>query len=245
VRAATKSILFRLGVGGAAQRLKRAVEPRATRQDRRDADHLRVILAATLAPGSSCVDVGANVGDVLAEMVRLAPEGRHVAFEPLPALAAALAQRFPGVDVRSVALADEAGRSSYAHVVTRPGWSGLRERPMARDERVETIEVEVRRLDDELPEDLAPALIKIDVEGAELGVLRGARETLRTHRPLVVFEHGLGSADHYGTHPRDVFGLLAGLGYRVFDLEGEGPFTEAAFVETYLAARRVNFLARP
>ncbi len=108
-----------------------------------------------------------------------------------------------------------------------------------------TITVPTQRLDDALPDGCAPALIKVDVEGAELQVLEGARATLATHRPVLVLEHGLGSADHYGTRPEDVHDLLSGLGYRLFGLQGQGPFDRAAFAATFHAATLVNFLATP
>jgi FkbM family methyltransferase len=245
LRDAVRRAVVAVGLEGPARRVKRALEPAATTRDRRDQDHLRAILAAALAPDANCVDVGANVGDVLADMVRLAPHGRHIAFEPLPALAADLGARFPAVDVRAVALGDADEPAEFVHVITRPGWSGLRERPYPGDERVERITVTLARLDDVLPDGYVPAFIKIDVEGGELDVLRGARRTLAAHRPLMAIEHGLGSADYFGARPHELHGLLTELGYRVFDLDGDGPFSVDAFVETFNAARRVNFLARP
>jgi len=240
--------LTTVGLEPRAVALKRAFEPAHTTQDRRDHEALATIFAAALAPAANCVDVGAHAGDVLSEIVRIAPLGHHIGFEPLPQLAHELQQRLPGVCVRNVALSDEPGTASFTHVIDRPGWSGLKHRPTPDGDatRTELIEVTVERLDDALPEDYVPTLIKIDVEGAELGVLRGARATLATHRPLLVFEHGLGSADHYGTAPEDVHDLLAEeLGYRVFDLQGGGPYGRATFVETFHTAARVNFLARP
>jgi FkbM family methyltransferase len=242
-----RRVLSAAGLEPRAVALKRAFEPRHTTQDRRDHEALATIFAAALAPEANCVDVGAHGGDVLAEIVRIAPRGRHVGFEPLPQLAAALRRRHPGVDVRAVALSDRAGTADFTHVLDRPGWSGLEPRPTpdGAQARTETITVTLQRLDDALPPDYAPTLVKIDVEGAELQVLQGARATLATHRPLVVFEHGLGSADHYGTRPEDVHDLLTELRYRVFDLQGGGPYDRAAFVETFHTAARVNFLARP
>jgi FkbM family methyltransferase len=234
------------GLEPRAVALKRAFEPAHTTQDRRDHDALATIFAATLAPDACCIDVGAHSGDVLAEIVRIAPRGHHLAFEPLPALATALQKRLPGVDVRNVALDDASGTAPFTHVLDRPGWSGLKARPTPDGDapRTETIEVTVERLDDVLPDGYTPTLVKIDVEGAELGVLRGAHATLAAHHPLVVFEHGLGSADHYGTGPGDVHDLLTGLDYRIFDLQGQGPYDRAAFVHTFYTAARVNFLAR-
>jgi hypothetical protein len=129
--------------------------------------------------------------------------------------------------------------------MTNPGWSGLRERPYPGREEVRQIAVRAERLDDALLGEYRPSFIKIDVEGAEREVLAGAIETISRHRPLIVFEHGRGSANYYGTAPGDVFALLCGEAQlRIFDLEGGGPYSAAQFAETYEAARNVNFLAR-
>lgn len=207
---------------------------------------LHVALAAILRPDSSAIDVGANVGAVLESIVRIAPQGRHMAFEPLPGLCAALAERFPGVEVEQVALSDAAGTAEFTHVLDAPAYSGLRQRADLPQglEQVQRIQVRTARLDDVLPEDRAPALIKIDVEGAELQVLQGAIETLRRHRPFVVFEHGSGGADLYGTRPEQVFDLLTEVGLRIFDMDGGGPYTRERFQETFTEPIW-NFLATP
>jgi FkbM family methyltransferase len=227
--------------------VRRAFEPASRTQDRRDHEALATIFAAALTETSNAIDIGAHGGDVLGDLLRIAPRGHHIAFEPLPHLAEQLQQRLPQVDVRAVALSDANGTADFAHVVDRPGWSGLKERPTpdGAAARVTTITVPTQRLDDALAPDYVPTLIKIDVEGAELQVLQGARETLATHHPTLVFEHGLGSADHYGTRPEDVHDLLAGLGYRIFDLQGQGSYDRATFVSTFHTSARVNFLARP
>ncbi len=153
---------------------------------------------------------------------------------------------YPGVDVRQAALADDDGDAEFVHVLAQPGWSGFLERPYPAEERLERITVRTERLDTALcDQDYVPTLVKIDVEGAEVRVLRGAIETIARHRPLVVFEHGLGSADMYGTGPDDVWALLVEHArLRVFDLDGGGPYTLASFAEAYRRADRVNFLAR-
>jgi hypothetical protein len=143
-----------------------------------------------------------------------------------------------------VALSDAAGELPFVHVKTRPGWSGFKQRPYPGDEQIEHITVPVARLDDVLPEDYTPTLIKIDVEGAELGTLRGAEQTLRNHRPVLLLEHGLGSADFYDTRPEQVHDFLTELGYRIFGLDGAGPLSLAEFVDCFERGTRVNFLVR-
>jgi hypothetical protein len=86
---------------------------------------------------------------------------------------------------------------------------------------------------------VAPALIKIDVEGAEGLVLQGARETIIAHRPFVVFEHGH-SASEYETTSEEIFDVLCGDGrLRIFDLDGGGPYTRPDFA----VAKYWNFVA--
>lgn len=233
--------------GPAARSAYRAVfRPAVARRERRDNDALRVILAATLAPDSCAIDVGAHRGDVLRDIVRLAPHGRHVAYEPIPDMHRELTAAFPGVDVRAAALSDEPGETEFTYVRTSPAYSGLRERSYPGREELEKISVRVETLDGDLPADLAPAFLKIDVEGAELQVLRGGIELLARHRPVVVFEHGSGASPAYGTTPVQVFELLSdGAGMRVFDLDGGGPYSLAQFEEAFAGGERWNFMARP
>jgi len=56
---------------------------------------------------------------------------------------------------------------------------------------------------------ILPKTITLRLEGAEEQVLHGALETIRRHRPVVVFENS-NSAAEYGTRPDDVFEMLCG-----------------------------------
>jgi len=210
------------------------------RRNTRDDRHLRAVLAAALARDSRCVDVGANVGGILKHMVQYAPEARHVAIEALPQLANQLRARFPSVDVRAVAVSDHTGEAQFTHAIDEPALSGLRAGKTA-GHRVEKITVPVRRLDDLI--DFAPTFVKIDVEGAELQVLRGAERVLSTG-PIVAFEHSNRLAPHFGTRPEQVHELLTDAGLRIYDMDGEGPLTADRFVAAFHAHTRFNWLAR-
>ena len=100
----------RLGVEEQARRAWQMARP-AVRRDLAERAQLRRLVAWTVPRDGHCIDVGAHAGEILAELVRVAPGGRHIAYEPLPALASALRAAFPQVDVRAKALANENGRA--------------------------------------------------------------------------------------------------------------------------------------
>jgi FkbM family methyltransferase len=215
---------------------------RTARREARDNEHMRVLLAACLAPDSNCIDIGAHSGGVLREIVRCAPRGRHIAYEPLPHLATELAREFPGVEVRAAALSDHDGEATFVHDRTEPMRSTLDPHAFTDHEHATTIDVRVERLDAVLPADYDPALIKIDVEGSEGKVLAGAIETLRRSRPIVVFEHGGGGT----SSPTDVYATLVEQAeLRIYDLDGIGPYSLADFVATYPLPTMWNWIARP
>jgi FkbM family methyltransferase len=212
------------------------------------------VMRRCLRRDSNCIDVGCHEARVLAHILAIAPDGTHFAFEPLPSLAGRLRDRFearhPKLHIAEIALSDETGESSFQHVVSHPGYSGLRPRRYdLPDVRVEEIRVRTDRLDHLVPVNLRVDFVKIDVEGGELGVLLGAAETLRRHKPIVVFEHGLGAADHYGSTPEEVWDLLAdcGLGASLMErwLRGEGPLGRKEFVEQFCNGWNYYFIAHP
>ncbi|HYC76703.1 MAG TPA: hypothetical protein VEI02_03645, partial [Planctomycetota bacterium] len=71
------------------------------RRDHRLYDRRTFALIDRVLPvDGAAVDVGCHEGAVLRRILRRAPRGKHVAFEPLPAYAARLRSEFPGVEVR-------------------------------------------------------------------------------------------------------------------------------------------------
>jgi FkbM family methyltransferase len=187
-------------------------------------------LRAALSPGDGAADVGANKGAYLHWMRRaVGPSGRVFAFEPQPGLARYLeavrrGMGWQNVLVREVALSDGAGRRTL-HVPGRENSPGASlekvDEPSAGRDR----EVEVDTLDHQL-DGARIALLKVDVEGHELAVFRGAVRTLSEHGPTLLFET---EARHLsGRSPHEVFSFLSGLGYRgqFFSRRGLRPIGE-------------------
>lgn len=216
------------------------------RRDTLDNQHLRLLLSFALAEDSNCIDIGANKGEVLAQMVRAAPRGRHIAYEPLPHLHKSLSDHFPSVDVRLAAVSNQEGEASFTHVKNLATHSGFREIPYPVQPQLEKMTVRTETLDACLPTEYVPALIKIDVEGAERQVIEGAINTISKHRPIVVFEHGKQASSHYDTLACHIYSLLHDeAGLRIFDMDGNGPFTLARFEEIYTTGKLWNFVAHP
>ncbi len=231
----------------AARRLQRPELLAAVYAPARQAQHeeigIKAALAASLRGDATYVDVGTNRGQVLREAVRIAPRGRHVAFEPIPALAEEVARAFPGVDCRRLAIGARREVSEFCHYRRLDGWSGLRRSAEISDERgdPELITVQVSTLDEELAE-VTPAVVKIDVEGAELAVLEGGRTLLSRARPLVIFEHVARAAAAYDAPLAGPWELLDELGYTIYTATGEGPCDRATFAASEDV---VNWLAVP
>lgn len=204
---------------------------------------MRSVLAGVLREASTYVDVGTNRGQLLGDAVRIAPLGAHVAFEPIPELAAVVRERFPAVRCHQAAVSFEPGTETFCHFRTMDGWSGLRRREEISDDigSPEMITVEVVTLDEALKE-TKPSVLKIDVEGGELNVLRGASRVLSQDQPLVLFEHEHDPAALYGATSEAIWDLLSETGYRIFTVTGMGPFSRAPFAQ---ARDTVNWLAVP
>jgi len=209
------------------------------------------IMRRVLLPDSNAVDVGAFEGGLLKHIVRLAPFGRHVAFEPLPARYERLREAFPRVRVHPFALGDEPGEALFQHVARYPALSGLKRRiDLDPSEEIREERVTVETLDRMVPPGFPVAFVKIDVEGGERGVFRGGVETLRRTRPVVVFECGLGGADSYGAEPEEIFDLVTesiGLRLSLMDawLSGRPPLSRSEFAERFRKSLDFYFIAHP
>ena len=145
-------------------------------RDRRDMENLRRLIAFSLSPDACCVDVGAHRGAVLHEIVRVAPQGRHLAYEPLPQLADGYAPRSrQSRYVRRHCRTDLANPPFSTFEAWRRAVADLSfARPLlATCPDVEQIDVRLERLDDALADTIRWPFIKVDVEGAEKQVFAG------------------------------------------------------------------------
>lgn len=166
---------------------------------------------------SNCIDVGCHIGSMLSKILRLAPEGLHLAFEPTPHKVQWLKQKFPEITIYEMALGEASGEVTFYQNISRSGFSGLRS-PKKADDSILEYTVRLERLDNVV--DLQPIdFIKIDVEGGELSVLRGATGVLRTHFPILLFECTKLGLSNFEFEPAEVFDFLTQHEYKIFLLK--------------------------
>jgi FkbM family methyltransferase len=211
----------------------------------------KAILQKICRPESVCIDVGCFKGDILRLMIRYAPEARHIAFEPIPTQFEFLKATFgKQADVYPFALGNENKVASFQFVVSNPTYSGLRQRKYKGEEKIESIRVAVRKMDDIVSQDIPVAVIKIDVEGGEYDVLQGASGLLKKWHPYIIFEHGIGAADMYGIKPGSLYDLLVHqLGYQILLMgdflnspEAKG-FSRSEFEDQFWKGKNCYFIA--
>lgn len=213
--------------------------------------HTLLIMKIVLSESSSCIDVGAHVGEVLLEMISAAPKGVHYAFEPIPYLFEGLRsnQDFRAVEISDFALSDESGDQTFYWVKNDPAYSGLKQRRYDRpDPEVVEITVKKARLDDVIPKSQGIDFIKIDVEGGELPVLRGAKRIITESKPYIVFESGKGASDRYGTDGGALFDYLVtecGLELNTLDgfLTGSPALGRESLIQIFDKTDRYYFIA--
>jgi FkbM family methyltransferase len=157
----------------------------------KELDHL-------LAEGMTVYDIGAGVGfyTVIAAQ-RVGRDGRVIAFEPYPPNARAIEHNLAINQLKNVTLIKNAvgsGRATLTVMAPDVASAHVRARTAVRSEiEGRGVDVEVVAIDELIAEgDLpSPSLVKIDVEGDEVGVLEGMRGTIDRFRPVIVCElHG-------------------------------------------------------
>jgi FkbM family methyltransferase len=175
-----------------------------------------------LKPGMVVLDIGAHHGYyTLLASQKVGPLGRVIAFEPSPRERRNLKQHLrmngcTNVQVEELALGETEGRAELYVVKGREtGCNSLRP-PQVR-QSTEATEVGVARLDDYVRQhDLQRVdFMKMDVEGAELSVLKGATEFLeRKSRPVIFCEVQDMRTRAWGYAAREIVDFLRQRGFR-------------------------------
>ena len=186
-----------------------------------------------LQPHMVFADVGANHGEFTTFAAKRLGQGKVLAFEPLEENYRWLVEnvqlnRFPNVLTYQLGLSDRPGEvdfftsndtrlfgSSHEGLATMfPGGDRTAYAGRAQVDVFDDVfrETGLRRLDG----------MKIDVEGAELSVLRGARQSIQRHQPFILVEINAETYQAAGYCKKDLCEFLQGLDYQVFNIGRHG-----------------------
>lgn len=179
-----------------------------------------------LKPGDTAVDVGANIGYMTGVMAQeVGSTGRVIAVEPAPANLELLRRTLAVngydsiVEVAPTAVGDEIGEVTLLFDRRLPGNASMHYAETHEEER---ISVPITKLDEILCGDY-PALMKIDVQGHEMAVFRGAEQVIRNGRPILIFEYDPTAASPAGWTLSDATELLTSMApYEFFRLTDRG-----------------------
>jgi len=195
------------------------------------------LLKQILKPEMVFVDVGANQGEFTLCAAKRLPAGRVLSFEPYSQVYQQLIDNialngFDNVTTYRLALSDKTGVASImipsGIQPDRSFNEGLASLFAHRDGHVMVETVTMNLLDRVLQENPIHRVdvVKLDVEGAELSVLRGAKLTLARHRPAIITEIHEAAFHAAGYGYEEFLGLLGGFGYEFYLIDDDGETAE-------------------
>jgi len=202
--------------------------------ERRFVEHL-------LRPGQVVFDVGAHIGFYTLLAAKLVGEsGLVVAFEPSARERRRLRLNLwlngcRNVRVESCALSNQTGEADLFVVLGKEtGCNSLR--PPALDEPYKRVKVAVTSLDEYLAREHVDSVdfAKVDVEGAELYVLSGAKKLLSNRpRPVIMYEAADIRTSAWGYQAKEIYDFLDNRGYKIFSVLIDGRLFACPRKETY------------
>lgn len=210
----------------------------------------RLLLERFLRPGDVFVDVGANLGlHSLAAARALGGKGRVIAFEPFPPTVQLLERTvylngYSGlIEIIPAAVSNQGGTQTL-HLGRTSGHHSLY--PLVDPIPLPPVEVSVVTLDEQLGPTTEIALIKIDVEGAELDVLDGAQQLLQNNSGIaLVVELGLSHLERIGIGLSAWLDAFSSVGFSRWVIDPETGLLEQWSIDRLATEPSVNlFFAR-
>ena len=162
-------------------------------------------------PGGTFLDIGAHIGSVFSAVHAATPSARIIAIEADPDKARSLRARFPYCALYECAVGEAEGEAVFYRSAGKSGYNSL----MPQDSHEQNkVKVQLRPLDALLPE-AQPDVIKMDIEGAELGALKGGAGLIAQARPVIMFESMGEGENALGYSPDGLWDWLDALDYGI------------------------------
>lgn len=168
------------------------------------------------------LDIGANAGFYSLALAKSFPRSRILAFEPNPKIAGILSKNIElnalgeQISIEGRALSDQSGHANFFVPAFTGSGGGSLKNLHPEEGSPETFVVELVQLDSFNLSGID--LMKIDVEGNELSVLRGALDSIQDSKPTIFIELLRKWMGPFGSHPQEVVNLLVQFGYQTYEI---------------------------
>jgi FkbM family methyltransferase len=175
-----------------------------------------------IAQGMTVIDVGADIGYyTLLFAKRVGRDGRVIAFEPIPSAREKLEHNVRLNGYTNVKICDFALFSSNGQAILEGPFQISRINPAKTTSEKKDIQIQTKIFDECVSKLKVQRidLVKIDVEGAELDVLRGMEQSLEKYHPLLLIELHTKHLSHFNYGPEDLLRFLEVLNYRVHPVD--------------------------
>lgn len=190
------------------------------------------MIGRMLEDSATILDIGANIGWCTINIAMMKQRVTVHAFEPIPKTFRYLKKNIAlnnvtNANVYNFGFSDKSETRVFYYYPEGSGNASMVN--VSNRAEIEEIKCKVLRLDDFMrDQDFTVDFIKCDVEGAELFVFEGSRETLKTQKPIIVTEMLRKLTDRYDYHPNKIISLMSDFGYRCFTTDGQHllPFFE-------------------
>lgn len=175
-------------------------------------------ISSKIKPGMTILDIGADIGYYTILFAKHAgSKGQVYAFEPIPRAKQyldknILMNRFDNVKTFGFALFDKSGKVCLEEPLTKSKINPSKKKLSGND-----IQVEMKIFDEwKLKEKINNVdLVKLDVEGAELNILRGMKDTLQSQHPKILIEVHPQQLKSFGFSPSDIVKFFSELNYHI------------------------------
>lgn len=176
-------------------------------------------------PNHTVLDIGTNIGSTLLQFAnKIGRNGKVYGFEPDPTNYKACINNislndFHNLEVANIGLGDEKG--SFNLVVDTETNRGGNRISFDNENQKTSTTIQVERLDDWVINKYINHvdLIKIDVEGFEMNVLKGAEETLKKYKPILFVELDNDNLKQVGSSAKELVSFLENLNYSITSAE--------------------------
>ena len=201
-----------------------------------------------LPAGHSVIDAGAHIGYyalMAAHRLQQAGAGVVFAFEPHPINFADLQRNQQLNNINNLIPIQSAISDQTAKVILFSGSSSVEPSLKQIPSHSTSYEVECTTLDDFIGSrsEAKIGLVKLDVEGAELPALYGARKLIERDKPHIIYEELEERCRLFGYSIKDLRGFLESLGYKIYPIVDKSIVKDKPFVDNALAVHKSQDLA--